>query len=130
MESRGHKVVKASRKQDIYEHIDYFVNGKGFDVKGNRSLESIWLELDNVLGKKGWLRGSADYIAFRFNKLNQFMIFSTKDLLNFVTENVKEQGETNGEYMKFYTRRNRKDLIVRVSYDHIKHLKHQIIDCV
>lgn len=131
MIERGSEVVKSSRKQDIYDHIDFFVNGYGVDVKANRRLDKIWLELENVQGKDGWLKGKADYIAFHFSDINCFMIFRTEDLLEFVEENVSETTTTPTEYMKWYTRSNweRKDLITKVRYEDIEHLKHTKIYC-
>ena len=48
MSSRGNIVVKSSRSEDIHKHIDYYVNDIPIDVKGNRHLETIWLEITNV----------------------------------------------------------------------------------
>ena len=53
--SIGLNYKKGSNNDDWYRHIDCYVNGFGVDVKGNRHLETIWLELKNVNGNKGWL---------------------------------------------------------------------------
>lgn len=130
MESRGLNVEKTSTKVDMYKHIDYYVDGIGFDVKGNRKRNTIWLELNNTNGDDGWLKGEADYIAFHFPEENLFMFFKTTDLLRFVEENVTDRATSNKEYMKLYTRKDRSDNIIKVTYSDIKHLKHKIIDCV
>lgn len=128
MQDLGCEVTKAPYNVDRYYHIDYFVDGYGVDVKGNRHFETIWLELNNVEGKKGWLKGSADFVAFRFEKITSFIIFRTKDLLNYVLENATETTSDKNDYMKLYTRKNRKDVIVKVTFDHIKHLSHKVIE--
>lgn len=132
MEARGHEVIKSTKQEDIHLHIDYYVSGHSVDVKGSRKIDKIWLELVNVKGKKGWLDGEADYIAFHFDDVNCFMIFNRRDLLKFVKENV--DGTTSQkppEYMKWYTRSDwdRSDKIVKVKYEHIKHIEHQKIIC-
>jgi hypothetical protein len=128
---KGCKVVRASRHEDIHKHIDFYVNGMGVDVKAKRALDKIWLEMENVSGNDGWLKGSAEYIAFHFKDFNHFKLFRREDLRRFVEENVTETCTTSTPFMKFYTRAgwNRKDKIVKVSYNHIKHLYHFIVKC-
>ena len=55
---KGVNVTKSTRQQDIDDHIDIFIDDIGIDVKGNRHLECIWLEIQNVRGEDGWLKGS------------------------------------------------------------------------
>lgn len=132
MKSLGHKVEKATVKQDIYSHIDYFVDGHSVDVKGNRSNDKVWLEVTNVKGCDGWLKGEAEFIAFHFADDDCFKIFYREDLLTFVSENVIETTSTKPpEYMKWYTRSDwdRKDLITKVRYSDIKHLRHSVHSC-
>jgi hypothetical protein len=131
MEARGATVVKSSRHEDINLHIDFYVNGHGVDVKSGRTMDKIWLEVTNVRGDDGWLKGSAEFIAFHFDDKPCFMFFRRDDLLDFVQANVIESTDSNKEYMKWYTRSDwdRKDLIAKVKYDHIKHIKHTIINC-
>ena len=76
--SIGGKCYQASSSDDKYKHIDiYWITPKnikvGIDVKGRHKSkrsdrhydDSIqWLELKNVHGNDGWLKGQADYIAF------------------------------------------------------------------
>ena len=116
---------KGSREDDWYKHIDCYVNGYGVDVKGNRHLETIWLEYSNVNGNKGWLRGDAKYIAMEIHELNCFSIYNRKDLLDFIKHNVKEKTTNKNDYLKFYNREKwgKKDLIVKVRYSDIKHLE-------
>lgn len=127
----GKTVVKATKKQDMFSHIDYWVDGYGVDVKSHRYESNIWLELTNVRGNGGWLKGKATYIAFHFTDKNEFRIFKRQDLLSFAENNNLGYTEDKTEYLKIYGRKkwNKLDEIVRVTYDHIKDLPHTIIKC-
>jgi hypothetical protein len=127
MKLKGHKVVKASPSDDIYKHIDYYINKEGVDVKGNRHLNCIWLEITNVLGNKGWLRGEAKYIVFDIIELNSFSVFKTVDLLKYVDNNITEKTNDKRDFNKFYTRSkwNKKDVLIKVRYSDIKNLEVQ-----
>ena len=121
----GHNYKKSSQEDDWYKHIDCYVDGYGVDVKGNRYLNTIWLEYSNVNGNKGWLRGDAMYIAMHINELYAFSVFYRKDLLQFVRDNVSEKTNNKRDYLKYYTREKwgKKDLLVKVKYSDIKHLE-------
>ena len=124
LQSEGYQVRKSNKIDDIHKHIDFDVNGHGVDVKGKRYTNTIWLEIQNVRGKDGWLKGEATYIAFDIIDLKQFVFFKRKDLLEFVSQ-FKEETEDKREHLKWYSRKkwNRKDKIIKVKYEHIKHLK-------
>ena len=126
MVARGNTCVKTSRKEDMQKHIDFYVNDIGIDVKGNRHLKTIWLELKNVRGDKGWLQGEAEIIVFDIVELQSFCFFNRKDLYLFV-KNIKEVAKDKNDYMKLYTRKDRLDVIVKVTYEDIKHLQLQTI---
>lgn len=121
----GFSFKESTKEDDWYKHIDCYVNGYGVDVKGNRHLETIWLEYSNVNGNKGWLRGEAKYIAMHIEEIDCFSIYNRKDLLDFVESNVKEKTTNKNDYLKFYTREiwGKKDLITKVRYTDIKHLE-------
>mgnify|MGYP003626363638 FL=1 len=121
----GFSFKKSTKEDDWYKHIDCYVNGYGVDVKGNRHLETIWLEYSNVNGNKGWLRGEAKYIAMHIKEINCFSIYNRTDLLDFVKLNVKEKTTNKNEYLKLYTREKwgKKDLLTKVRYSDIKHLE-------
>lgn len=131
LKEKGCEVVRSTNTQDVYDHIDFFVNGKAVDVKARRALNKIWLEMQNVAGNDGWLKGKADYIAFHFEDFNHFKVFRREELRKFVEENVTETCKTSKPYLKYYTRDHwdKKDKLVKVKYDHIKHLYHFIIKC-
>ena len=131
LSAKGYNVVRASRHDDFFKHIDLYVNGIGIDVKSRRRLDQIWLEMVNNNGNKGWLQGEAEYIAFHFAKYNHFKVFRREDLRKFVEENVTETSKNSKEYLKYYTREHwgKKDKLVKVKYNHIKHLYHFIVKC-
>ncbi len=128
MESRGHKVIKSSKQDDIYKHIDFYVNGYSIDVKGSRHLDCIWLETINVLGDDGWLKGKADFIVFDVVELKSFCVYNRQELLLF-TNNITEFTDSKYDFLKIYSRTkwNRKDQLIKCRYDDIKHLEVQKI---
>ncbi len=103
MESRGHKVIKSSKQDDIYKHIDFYVNGYSIDVKGSRHLDCIWLETINVLGDDGWLKGKADFIVFDVVELKSFCVYNRQELLLF-TNNITEFTDSKYDFLKIYSR--------------------------
>jgi len=123
--AKGFKWRKSTNEEDWYKHIDCYVNQYGVDIKGNRHLETIWLEYTNVNGNNGWLRGKAFYIAMFIVELNCFSIYKRIDLLNYIIQNTKEKTNNKKDYLKLYTREKwgKKDQIVKVKYDYIKHLE-------
>ena len=129
MISSGNKCVKSSYNDDLYKHIDFYVNGYGVDVKGKRRLNSIWLEIVNVRGYDGWLNGEADYIVFDFLDLNAYSVFKRKQLLKLVS-NVTETTNSSKDYMKIYGRSewNQKDKLIKCKFEDIKHLEIQRIE--
>lgn len=124
MRSRNNKVEKATSEQDKHQHIDVFVNDEGVDVKGNKRTDYIWLEIQNVFGGKGWLRGDAKWIAFELTDIQEFHIYKRTDLLDFVLRNVTETTDNKNEFMKFYTRKKYQgnDIVVRCNSSDINHL--------
>lgn len=77
--SLGGTCEKATKKEDIEKHIDFWwespkkgrigIDGKGrkkVNRKDNKYSDDIqWIEMYNVNGKKGWVYGESEYIAFR-----------------------------------------------------------------
>lgn len=124
MAKKGLEVVKSNRNDDIHKHIDFYVDGVGFDVKGNRHLDCIWLEIQNVRGKDGWLKGKAKFIAFDIKELNCFCFYRRTDLLKYVMQ-FKETTTYKTDYLKWYSRSKwgRDDKIIKVKHEHIKHLE-------
>ena len=127
IKDRGYHWVKSTEYEDMYKHIDCYVNGKGVDVKGNRHYSTIWLEYTNVRGDKGWLKGEADFIAFHISENDKFSIFRRLDLLDFVEKNVdlNDVIDDKRHHLRAYSRRRfgRKDLLIKVRYEDISHLE-------
>ena len=117
----GYTVKESTTEQDRYDHIDFFVNGFGVDAKSNKHLNNIWLEISNVNGNNGWLKGKAYYIIFEIVELNCYSVFKRIDLLNYALT-FKEYTDNKHEFYKIYTRKkwNKKDQVIKVKYDDIK----------
>ena len=97
----GGETMRSTREEDINDHVDFWWNSPkkgwiGIDVKGMNKAkrtdsdfdDSIhWLEIQNVKGKNGWLKGNAEYIAFRTK--HDIMFVKREKLLNFALERIK-----------------------------------------
>jgi hypothetical protein len=125
MKQRGVECVKTSSHVDMRKHIDFFIGENiGVDIKGRRHLETIWVELQNVRGNDGWLKGDAKYIVFDIIELKSFCFFEREKLLEYVI-NFTETTTNKKDYLKWYSRKawGRDDKIMRLNYNHIKHLE-------
>lgn len=88
MKSRGREIWEASKNQNMFDHIDYFVRAESgnvisFDVKaykGSAERGQVLLEFKNVKGNKGWLYGKADFIALQLSN-GQFLCVNRKALV-------------------------------------------------
>lgn len=141
----GGEVERSSKYEDTEKHIDFWwespKKGKiGIDVKGikknkrndNACDDTIqWLELQNVQGKNGWLKGEADYIAFR--TFTNILFVKREKLLEFALECIKDKdisvGRNPNECYVPYQRYGRKDLIVKVKTTDLEKLSDFCIDC-
>jgi len=123
--TNGFVYKKSTDKEDWYKHIDCYVNGYGVDVKGEKSINEIWIEYKNVNGNDGWVSGDAYYIAFFIIEFKKFCVFNRVDLLNYIKSLDKIFTTNKADFNKFYTREKwgKKDQIVRVKYDDIKELE-------
>lgn len=131
VESRGWKVRKSNANEDMNKHIDFYVKDKrlikewGFDVKKSISGDSLWIEYTNVNGKKGWLRGESDYIAFFLcDGFDRFLVVDREELLDFwdVLVDKDVTTEKSQAYMRAYQRKGRKDLIAMIKEDDLSSL--------
>lgn len=93
---KGCHVVKATRKQDIYEHWDCKIISKNkkvnlVDVKAIKDNDPtlIYLELIGTKGYDGWLLGKADIIAFQ--QEFGFVLFKRMDLLTWCLQRLNLQ---------------------------------------
>ena len=128
-EELGLDVKKSTRREDMTEHVDYWLafndKGKwGVDVKGNNLPDEIWVELMNVGGNPGWLHGSAKIIAFDMPEEGGFSVVDRVALKYYVDENVDLDvvSDKSKAYRRLYRRKDRKDLITRLNLYDIKSL--------
>ena len=138
MEARGYFVLPATKEQNMKDHVDFWVDRKetnteqkvsdyyGVDVKGNRHLDTIWLELKNVLGDKGWLEGEAEYIVFDIKELKAFCFYKRTDLLEYC-QKITKKAQSKWDYNKIYTRWGRADKLIKVQHKDIKQLQKGIM---
>ena len=142
----GGDVMRSTKDEDIKQHIDFWWDSPrkgwiGIDVKGvNKSKRSDktfddsihWLELQNVQGKDGWLKGKAEYIAF---KTSTKIIFVKRDrLLSFALESIKGKEvvyDTPNECYVPYKRKKwgRDDLALKALNSDLEKLADFCIEC-
>lgn len=127
--NKKYKTRRASRDEDIYDHIDVWVerndgNEVGVDVKGGNHPKTIWVEFKNVRGDKGWVYGKADFIAFDMPEEGGFSVVRREELKDYVEQNVTKEFVTKDKaYKKFYQRKDRKDIITLLHLPDIKSFK-------
>lgn len=126
---KGLVVTKATPKEDMHKHIDYWLALEGdkkwgVDVKGNNLPEEIWCEFKNVRGDDGWMYGGASIIAFDMPEEGGFVVVDRQDLARYCEEHVSDEVVTSKAqaYLKRYTRKDRKDIITRLNLHDIKSL--------
>ena len=129
-EEKGLQVTKSSRSDDMHKHVDYWLaindEGKwGVDVKGNNLPDEIGVELQNVGGNPGWLKGEAAIIAFDMPEEGGFSVVSRVDLLEYVNQNVSTEvvKDKRNAYKNLYQRRDRQDLITILHLRDIRKLE-------
>lgn len=77
-------------KENIYGHIDFRVDGHGYDVKSRKAIRRgrkiqdnfQWIEYQNISGNAGWLRGLSHTIAFELK--HTWMLVNRVKLLEYV----------------------------------------------
>lgn len=141
----GGACKKSSKTEDIEDHVDFWWESPrkgrlGIDVKGlnksNRNDASYddsihWLELQNVQGKDGWLKGKADYIAFKTMK--NIIFVKREKLLEFALQSIKDKVvvyDTPTECYVPYKRKKwgRDDLSLKVKNEDLTNLADFCID--
>ena len=139
----GGRCWKATTRQDMYDHIDFFwetpkgyvigIDAKGLKKRRQKDKEyddSIhWVEIVNVQGFHGWLYGKAEYIAFRTKK--DILYVKTEKLRKWIDEKV------SGKYLVYrnpsecyvpYQRYQRQDVIVKVPTEDLRSICDFIIE--
>lgn len=142
----GGKCWNSSKYEDTNKHIDFWWDSPkkgviGVDVKGmNKEKRSDkefsdrihWLEIQNVKGNRGWLKGDAEYIAFR--TYNDIIFVKREKLLNFALERIKDKDvvyDTPKECYVPYKRLKygRDDLSLKALNTDLRELADFCIDC-
>jgi hypothetical protein len=128
-ELNGYYIEESTNYSNIVEHIDFYLASKrglddfSVDVKARKKSrrnntwyddQMVWVEFHNVAGKKGWLYGEADKIAFEREK--DFVIVDRVALTKFCEKAVAPifVKNVNEALYKIYRRKTRKDVISMV----------------
>jgi len=128
-EKLGFEVTKASRKEDMHKHIDYWLlytdRKHAVDVKGNNLPDEIWCEFKNVRGNPGWMYGNAHIIAFDIPEEGGFAIVDRQELAFWCEKNVIDEFVTDKRhaYRKKYSRKDREDVITKLNLHDLKCLE-------
>ena len=136
-------IKRATKEEDIIEHWDVEVtineknvkvdvkaikNESRFDIEPNENFH--WVEIKNVNGDTGWLYGKSDLIAFE--TIDYFILVGTLKLRKFLEKKLKytqatindiEVSNTKDPY-KFYRRKDRKDIVIKVKTIDLMHIKY------
>ena len=114
----------SSKYEDINLHVDFWHGEDGVDVKGNNLPDEIWVEFANVLGKPGWTKGAAKWIAFEMCEVGGFIRVEREELLDWCYKNVSPDRVTNKKnaYRKIYQRKGRQDKITKLIIEDLKQL--------
>jgi hypothetical protein len=134
---------KKTSFQEEIRHIDFWIEGErlprtAVDVKSRKKAkraddkyndEVVWIEFSNVQGKRGWLYGESNIIAFE--RENDFLLVNRK-LLARLCEKLCDLSQLNvGFGMPMYTgyqRKGRKDLLSLIKMtDIINEIKHTVL---
>lgn len=118
-------VFESTKKEDIFDHIDFWIYGKGVDVKGFKKSHQegfIIIEFKNVNGYSGSCSADskAEFIAFQF--ADCFWIVRKNELLEYCRKNVQIEyvEQFKDCYKKLYTRKGRKDLMTKLHLSDLK----------
>jgi hypothetical protein len=144
--SYGKKISEATKKQNIEDHIDFFIGGSddsvvSVDVKGpkgkdrndpNKRVKPIneswtWVEYKNVIGNPGWLYGKADYIAFEV--LEGFLVVKRLNLLSYCDSVIDKSNHVVNSWdakYKIYTR-TKYDKFDEISYIDVSKIPNSIL---
>ena len=127
-------VSKASKEDDMFKHFDVICDGVKYEVKGDKKMsmgddfftDLYWVELVNVNGDPGWIKGDADFIAFKHK--DEFLIVDRAELEALAEKLVKDKTiyRTKG-YCKIYQRAGRKDQLTYLDASDIRPLIKQVI---
>lgn len=93
----GDRLVKSTSKEDMENHIDWYIDGESYDFKAPKrkygkfqQAGEIVIEWTNVNGNKGWLRGEEKYLMLGCIMLEGFFYlkYDRKQLEEYVKRNM------------------------------------------
>lgn len=130
MSEKTQDIRRATEEENIKGQFDIICKGIKYDVKGekrynrnDKQVDSsmVWIEIRNVHGERGWIKGDSDKIAFL--KGNVFHIVDRKKLFILVQDKVRDLTIYNiKQYCKLYRRTGRKDVVTYLSFGDIENL--------
>ena len=87
----GVQPIESTKEEDMFSHWDFKIQGYKYDAKSKKMTsvdgkKYIWVEFRNVRGRKGWLFGEADFIAFDFGAF--WVVAGRKKLLEAIKPRV------------------------------------------
>lgn len=120
-------IKRSSTNQNKYQHIDFFIGDKSYDVKSRRDQNTVWLEAKGIYGHDGWLLGKATYIVIYYIELQEFVFYLREDLVSFARKFTKKSKVKR--YYRWYTREKwgRKDACLLVKKSDLLQLEIQTI---
>lgn len=126
-QSKGY-IVKKPTTQQFKKFINFVIVGKGKDgnpesvslslknLKSEKSIKWVWVEIKNMDGQPGWLYGDANFIVFEL--ADSYLFVEKKSLINHVHSNIDfslplVQNTWEAKY-KLYQRKDKLDQIVQI----------------
>lgn len=134
MQSLGKTVRRATEEENIKQQFDIVCDGVKYDVKAPKKLNRgdtcstniLWVELYNVLGNRGWIKGEADRIAFLKGK--EFITVDREELYQLVRTLVTDLNIYSKKgYCKLYRRKGRKDIVTYIDFSDITTIIKEVI---
>ena len=130
MAVQSQDIRRATQEENIQGQFDLVCDGVRYDVKAEKKYHrkdkypdnsTVWIEIRNVNGDRGWIKGEADKIAFL--KGDTFNIVDRKNLFILVQDKVRDLTIYDiKQYCKLYRRTGRKDVVTYLSFRNIEHL--------
>lgn len=128
-------VAEPSTLKEQFKGIDFHVDLSGrVDVKSLgrvragaslTEVKTVWLEIKNVQGRKGWVYNEADYIAFE--RPDEFLVVQRLSICDLIDNLVDHEDIvlSPAECMyNLYSRVGRKDLLTKVHVDDLRTCNH------
>ena len=131
----GKTVVEANRSQNILGHWDFMVDGEAVDVKARKKLRrhsaeyndnTVYIELRNVRGKRGWLYGNAHKFAFEIPA--GFIMVKRDDLIKTVEQLTEHIACSKPTLYRLYSRSSRpSECVTMIMYSDLLNIDHSLL---